>query len=131
MVYRKSKQKESILKALKQTTSHPDADWVYRQVKKDIPNISLGTIYRNLKVLKDSGVIRGVGLAGGIEHFDAKTAKHNHFRCNHCGRIFDLEGELDPRIEKRIAARTGFKVTGHRLEFSGLCRECQDARKRN
>ncbi len=126
MITRKSRQKETILKVLRKTTTHPDAEWIYRQVRKEIPNVSLGTIYRNLKVLKDAGVIRSVCASSGVEHFDARTGEHDHFRCSRCGRIFDLEVRSSRASEKKIADSTGFKIAGHSLEFSGLCRECQN-----
>jgi Fur family transcriptional regulator, peroxide stress response regulator len=126
MSSRKSKQKESILKVLKQTTSHPNAEWIYQQVKKEIPRISLGTVYRNLRLMKDSGTILGVCASTGIEHYDAKITEHCHFRCDRCRGIFDVEEEVDQKLEEKVAANTGLKVTGHSLEFTGLCHECQD-----
>jgi Fur family transcriptional regulator, peroxide stress response regulator len=126
LVQRNSKQKETILRILKNTTSHPDAEWIYREVKKEIPNVSLGTIYRNLRLLKGSRTIQSVCVSEGIEHFDAKLIEHYHFRCNSCGKIFDLEGEENNALEEKAAARTGFKITGHHLEFNGLCLDCQN-----
>lgn len=78
---RKSKQKEAIFKVLKGTTSHPTAEWVYERVRREIPNISLGTVYRDLELLKQEGEILKLGLAGRESRFDAKTEKHYHFRC--------------------------------------------------
>ena len=122
---RKSKQKEAILRVLKRTSSHPTADWVYEQVRKEIPNISLGTVYRNLKSLQQEGKLLELDLAGTQGRFDARTDNHYHFRCEQCGRIFDVDGLVDGNLDERVTRKTGFKVSNHRLEFRGLCKDCQ------
>lgn len=122
---RKSKQKEAILRVLKSTTSHPTADWVYEQVRKEIPNISLGTVYRNLKLLKQEGEILELDLASTQSRFDGNQQSHYHFRCEQCGRIFDVDEPVDKEIDERVAQKMGFKVSHHRLEFRGLCKDCQ------
>ncbi|MCD6300369.1 MAG: transcriptional repressor [Dehalococcoidales bacterium] len=122
---RKSKQKEAILRVVKSAKSHPTADWVYEQVRDEIPNISLGTVYRNLKLLKQDGEILELCLAGGLSRFDGKTENHYHFRCEKCGRVFDLDEPVNEMINGEISRKTGFKVTHHRLEFHGLCQDCQ------
>ena len=122
---RKSKQKEAILRVLKGTTSHPSADWVYEQVKREIPNISLGTVYRNLKLLKQEGEILELDLASTLSRFDGNSQDHYHFRCEQCGRVFDVDEPVDKEIDYRVAQKTGFKVSHHRLEFRGLCKDCQ------
>jgi Fe2+ or Zn2+ uptake regulation protein len=122
---RKSKQKEAILRVVKSTNSHPSADWIYEKVREEIPNISLGTVYRDLKLLKREGEVSEVGLADTLSRFDSNTNNHYHFRCEQCGRIFDVNEPVNEEIDKKIAQETGFKVSHHRLEFTGLCRECQ------
>jgi len=122
---RKSKQKEAILRVLRGTTSHPGADWVYEQVKREIPKISLGTVYRNLKLLKQEGEILELDLASTLSRFDGNSQDHYHFRCEQCGRIFDVDEPVDEEIDGRVAQKTGFKVSHHRLEFRGLCKDCQ------
>jgi Fur family peroxide stress response transcriptional regulator len=122
---RKSKQKEAILRVLRGTTSHPSADWVYEQVKREIPKISLGTVYRNLKLLKQEGEILELDLASTLSRFDGNSQDHYHFRCEQCGRIFDVDEPVDEEIDDRVAQKTGFKVSHHRLEFRGLCKDCQ------
>ena len=122
---RKSKQKEAILRVLKGTTSHPSADWVYEQVRREIPNISLGTVYRNLKLLKQEGEILELDLASTLSRFDGNSQDHYHFRCEKCGRVFDVDELVDKEIDDRVAQKTGFKVSHHRLEFRGLCKDCQ------
>ena len=122
---RKSKQREAILRVLKRTTSHVTADWVYEQVRKEIPNISLGTVYRNLKSLKQEGKILELDLAGTISRFEANTRNHYHFRCEQCGRIYDVDEPVNKESDERVVRKTGFKVSYHRLEFRGLCKDCQ------
>ena len=122
---RKSKQKEAILRAVKSTTSHPAADWVYERVREEIPNISLGTVYRDLKLLKQEGEVSEVDLADTLSRFDGNTQNHYHFKCEQCAHIFDVDEPVDEEINKRIAQKMGFKISHHQLVFYGLCQECQ------
>jgi Fur family transcriptional regulator, peroxide stress response regulator len=130
-VVRKTKQKEAIIKVLQQTKLHPDADWIFQQVKQEIPNISLGTVYRNLRLLKEAGIIQELLSQDEISHFDGNTGVHYHFRCDSCGRIYDIEETVDKAIERRVAQKTGFKVLRHHLELSGLCLDCQNHNSSN
>ena len=123
---RKSTQRDTILRVVKNTSSHPGADWVYEQVRKEIPNISMGTVYRNLRLLAQSGEIRQLDIAGSLSRFDGNSDNHYHFRCEKCGRLFDLDEPVDRSIEDRVARKTGFKVTTHHLELIGLCPGCQE-----
>ena len=126
---RKSTQRDTILRVVKNTSSHPGADWVYEQVRKEIPNISMGTVYRNLRLLAQSGEIRQLDIAGSLSRFDGNSDNHYHFRCEKCGRLFDLDEPVDCSIEDRVARKTGFKVTTHHLELIGLCPDCQEPKK--
>ena len=126
---RKSTQRDTILRVVKNTSSHPGADWVYEQVRKEIPNISMGTVYRNLRLLAQSGEIRQLDIAGSLSRFDGNSDNHYHFRCEKCGRLFDLDEPVDRSIEDRVARKTGFKVTTHHLELIGLCPDCQEPKK--
>jgi Fur family transcriptional regulator, peroxide stress response regulator len=121
---RTSKQKEAIIRVIKETCTHPDAEWIYERVKREIPNISLGTVYRNLKNLKEEGVIKEVCVSGEMSHYDGKTNGHYHFRCDRCGLIVDLDESFDRAIEERVARKTGFKVTHHTMNLGGLCLKC-------
>jgi Fe2+ or Zn2+ uptake regulation protein len=122
---KRTEQKEAILRVLKSTTSHPTADWIYDEVRKDIPNISLGTVYRNLRILRESGEILEIGSPSTSGRFDGRSDNHYHFRCDKCGRVFDVEEPVNKAIDERIAQKTGFTISYHWLEFRGLCRECQ------
>lgn len=122
---RLSKQREAILRVLKSTTSHPTTDWIYEQVRKELPRISLGTVYRNLKLLTQEGSILQLDFAGTPSRFEANTQPHSHFLCEQCGRIFDVAEPVHKEIDKRVAQETGLNVLNHRLEFSGVCKDCQ------
>ncbi len=122
---RKTKQKEAILRLLKGTTSHHTADWIYEQVRREIPNISLGTVYRDLRQLKQEGEIFELDLAGTVSMFNGNTQDHYHFTCERCGHIFDVDEPVHEEMNDSIARKTGFKVSYHRLEFHGLCKDCQ------
>jgi len=121
---RNSKQKETILRLVKGMTSHPTADCVYEQVRREIPNISLGTVYRNLKALQQEGRISEVALTDTMSRFDGNVQDHYHFRCEQCGHIFDVDEPVDVESNGRVSRKTGFKVSNHRLEFRGLCKDC-------
>jgi len=123
---RKSRQREAIVRALMSTTSHPTAEWVYEEVKREIPNVSLGTVYRNLKLLKERGEILELEQPGQYRRFDGNAANHYHFRCGGCGRVYDVDEPLVQGIDRRVEQKTGFQVWYHRLEFHGLCRDCQE-----
>lgn len=124
---RKTKQKEAILEVLRSTDSHPTADWVYNEVRKEIPNISLGTIYRNLRILCQMGEVLELVLCGSSSRFDARCDNHYHFRCEKCGRVFDIDEPMDKKMNDKIARKTGFDVKYHKLEFRGFCQDCQDS----
>lgn len=120
-----SKQKEAIIRVLRETSSHPSAEWIYEQVRKDVPNIGLATIYRNLRLLNEAGEVSEIRTSGDGTRFDYNTRTHYHFHCDRCGRILDLDEPIDTTIEARIARRTGLRVTRHHLELGGVCLDCQ------
>lgn len=122
---RRSKQREAILQVLRDTKSHPTADWVYEEVRKEMPKISLGTVYRNLKIMKEQGQILELRLAGALSRFDGNPQNHYHFRCEGCGSVFDIDEPIDSSMDERVAMSTGFAIFHHRLEFRGLCNDCQ------
>ncbi|MDD5590350.1 MAG: transcriptional repressor [Dehalococcoidales bacterium] len=125
MIQRATRQREAILQVLRRAGSHPTADWIYEEVKKSIPNISKGTIYRNLKVLKDMGEIAELNLSGTVCRYEGRQDNHYHFRCTECGQIFDLDEPVHKELNETIARKTGFMVSSHQLEFRGICKTCQ------
>ena len=94
-------------------------------MRKVIPNISKGTVYRNLRILSDSGQISELNLSGTVSRFEGRQDNHYHFRCDNCGRVFDLDEPVDKALDKKVAGKTGFKVSCHQMEFRGLCRDCR------
>jgi len=122
--YKRSRQRERNLAVLKGTGTHPTAAWVYGQVKPDFPALSLGTVYRNLNILQEQGLIQVVRSSGNYDRFDAVTSPHYHFVCLNCGRVEDLDLPVEQDLEQRAALRTGRLISGHRLCFYGLCPDC-------
>jgi len=122
---RRTKQREAILRVVKGTPIHPSADWVYEQVRRRIPNISLGTVYRNLRWLQEEGELRELKFNGSAGRYDAVTENHPHFICKQCGRVFDLDNSVNGGLDTKVAQRTGFKVSDYKLELMGLCNDCQ------
>ena len=125
MIRRETKQREAILKALRNTRSHPTADQIYDEVRKNIPNISKGTVYRNLQVLQDDGAITELKLNDTLSRYEVKQESHYHFRCEKCGRVSDIDMPVDKELDQQVEKRTGLKVSYHQLEFRGLCKDCQ------
>lgn len=121
---RMTRQKKLILEILRGTTAHPTADWVYEQARKAIPDISLGTIYRNLGHLKAAGEIMELNYGSTFSRYDGNAQNHYHFVCKDCGRVFDVDLPVLTDLEEKVARRTSLQVTGHRMEFYGYCREC-------
>jgi Fur family peroxide stress response transcriptional regulator len=123
--YRLTKQRLAVLKALQGTKGHPDANWIYEKVRKEIPHISLGTIYRTLGILKEVGLLRELDYGSSLSHYDANTGNHPHVVCTNCARIDDLPLSLPDKLEEQASRITDFTVTDHRLEFYGLCPDCR------
>lgn len=119
-----SRQRESIKEFLMTRKDHPTADVVYENMKLIYPNISLGTVYRNLSLLTDIGEIKKLSSFGGADRFDARTDQHCHFMCTECGQVIDLDiEEMNPLLEK---AGENFKgeISHYNARFFGLCENC-------
>ncbi|MFC2047301.1 Fur family transcriptional regulator [Chloroflexota bacterium] len=125
MIHRITKQKDSILEALESTNSHPTADWIYSKGRREIPNISLGTIYRNLRELEERGEILELRIDGSKGRFDNNTESHCHFHCVKCQQIFDLSVPACSEIIEKLTQQRGLQITSYMVIFSGLCVECQ------
>jgi Fe2+ or Zn2+ uptake regulation protein len=128
---RLTRQRKIILETLQQTRSHPTADWIYQKVREQLPHISLGTVYRNLNVLKKEGKILELKYGKDVSRFDALTTDHYHFTCEKCHRIYDLDVALNKDLEQMVAQKTGFSITYHRAEFYGICSDCQKSDSSN
>jgi Fur family peroxide stress response transcriptional regulator len=119
-----SRQREEILKILKETRSHPTADWIYFQARKKIPKLSLGTVYRNLNYLHQKGAIRKLQFGTPFDHFDADISPHQHFICKKCGRIYDLFLDLEKDLGAMAEKEMKLRIEKVEVEFHGICLNC-------
>lgn len=119
-----SKQRDSIMEFLQGRKDHPTADTVYMNVRKSFPNISLGTVYRNLTLLADIGEIARVRVGDGIDHFDADTSPHYHFICKECGSIIDFYDANMQSLTESANRDFNGQIDGHVAYFYGKCRSC-------
>ena len=127
---RYSKKREAILTAIRGTRCHPSAEWVYQSLKPEHPDLSLGTVYRNLIFFQQRGEIQSVGVVKGQERFDGETRPHSHFICNSCGAVSDLEGiQVDTGLDQTVSRQYGFAVERHELTFYGRCPKCMQEQK--
>ncbi len=124
MALKYSKQRELIKDFLCTRKDHPTADIVYTNVRQQYPNISLGTVYRNLTLLSDMGEIQRLRLGDGVDHFDADTSPHNHFVCRQCGCVLDLSMESIDHITETAGKNFSGKIEGHITYFYGICENC-------
>ncbi len=124
MIRKHSKQREAIYEYLHGRTDHPTADAVYAGVRQVFPNISLGTVYRNLILLRDIGSIQAVDVGDGTLHFDADISEHSHFICKGCGCVQDIWMKPDEEIRRKAAAHFSGQITGYNTYFYGLCSDC-------
>ncbi|MDX9974547.1 MAG: transcriptional repressor [FCB group bacterium] len=127
-----TRQRSVILDELRKTCAHPTAEELFETVRARLPRISLGTVYRNLELLSESGEVRKIDV-GGRRRYDGNVEdEHYHARCTVCGRIEDVSSTAVTALDYRIEEVRGFTVTGHLLTFIGLCPECvRAAEKRN
>ena len=121
---RQTKQRETILEILRSTQCHPTADWVYEQARKSIPNISLGTVYRNLNFLAEQNQVLRVEH-GHVSRYDGHTENHYHFVCTECGKVCDIHVPIDKTLNQKVARSTGCSVSSHRAMFFGICSDCR------
>lgn len=110
---RMTAQRRVVLEELERSGSHPSADELYERVRERLPRISLATVYRNLELLAEKGLIRRLELGGTQMRFDAKTAAHYHLRCVGCGRVEDAPVEVFEDVERQVSRRSDYSVVGH------------------
>ena len=119
------RKRDAILSCLRGTKAHPSAETLYAQLKPGIPDLSLGTVYRNLNLFKQQGLAMSVATVDGVERFDGNTEPHVHFICTDCNAVIDLETMCVPdSLVSAAADCCGGRVTGCQLSFSGVCRSC-------
>lgn len=122
--YKHSRQRERILEVLRSTKSHPTAAWVYNELKPTMPHLSLGTVYRNLRILGEQGEILILQNGSGPDRFDGDTKPHYHYICIRCGRVEDVPLPVNAELDAQAASVLNRPVLGHRLDFLGFCADC-------
>ncbi|MGD2107826.1 MAG: transcriptional repressor [Phycisphaerae bacterium] len=123
---RNTRQRQVVLEELRKLCSHPTAAELYELARQRLPKISLGTVYRNLELLVQMGVIRKLETAGSEARFDADVDQHYHVRCVQCHRVDDVEGLPPDPVKKEALPANGYDIVGLRLEFIGICPSCQE-----
>ncbi len=123
---RLTRQRKAVMDVLQEARNHPDAAWIYQEVRKVVPNISLGTVYRTLEVLVDEGRIMQLARPGEATRYDANPAPHQHFICERCGAIIDLDVSAAEVLEKARRAYPEMVFQSADIEFRGLCADCRD-----
>lgn len=122
-----SRQREAIVRFLEGRTDHPSAETIYQNLRGDYPNLSLGTVYRNLGVLVSDRRIARLVVESGLDRFDPVTAPHYHFYCKACGAVRDIPMSVLDSLNQLAQAHIDASVEGHSLIFTGLCRRCREA----
>ena len=120
-----SKQREAILNYLKSSSEHPTAEMVYDEIRQDIPNISLGTVYRNLTFLVELGEIIIIRAKNQMQRFDAKVDAHYHWQCQQCGIVEDLHMAVQIKLNEEAEKVSGVKMNSHEICFFGICKKCE------
>ena len=120
-----SRKRDAILDCISRTKCHPSAEWVYQQLKPSIPDLSLGTVYRNISMFKEEGIIQSIGVVNGLERFDYNTEPHTHFICTDCGQVLDLDNIALPAAVLEDAA-SGCVIKSYQLLFTGTCAQCTE-----
>jgi len=121
---RNTRQRKVIIEELRKVDTHPSATELYEMVRSRLPRISLGTVYRNLELLAESGEILKLE-SGGQARFDGNPARHHHVRCSVCGRVDDVHRSIEDDGLDQVAKLDGYQIQDYRLEFIGICPECQ------
>ena len=123
------RKRDAILTYLRGTSAHPSAETVYADLKQQIPDLSLGTVYRNLNLFKEQGLAITVGTVKGVERFDGNVNPHVHFFCTDCGAVLDLpEMDVPQQLVSTAAGQIGGTVEQCQMTFTGLCRDCVSAK---
>ena len=124
------RKRDAILNCVRTTHTHPSADWVYEHVRTEVPDISLATVYRNLALFKEQGLIASVATVKGVERFDGNTQPHVHFICSECGAVIDIHQLQTPEsLRTEAESSIGCSVNACQLSFIGTCGSCLQEKK--
>lgn len=118
-------QRQIILEELAKVKTHPTANELYDMVRKRLPRIGLGTVYRNLELMAESGMIFKIEVGGTQKRFDATTDEHYHIRCSTCGKVDDIDVPVIKDLVAQASQTTSYLIFGHHVEFAGICSSCQ------
>ena len=124
-----SAKREAIYHGLASTKSHPTAEWIHEQLHSSMPDLSLGTVYRNLSVFKETGLAKSVAVVNGQERFDADMSEHCHFICECCDAVIDIPNLRqipDRNYVRQVEQECRCSVRRHNILFYGLCDECSE-----
>ena len=124
-IRRNSIQRQLVIDALK-VLDHPTALEVINEIRKTYPHMSLGTAYRHFQLMAEDGIIRRLSVPDSPDRFELQTEPHQHIRCVHCGRYYDIDEASLGDLDRNVQQATGFKVVGHRVFFNGICPACRD-----
>ncbi len=125
--YRMTRQRAVVLEELSKTKEHPKADEIYQMVRRRLPHISFGTVYRCLKLLQELGMVRELNFGKCYSRFEASTENHQHFTCDKCCRVLDIDEPLAVTTNGVEVNGRKMKVINYRLEFYGICADCQNS----
>jgi Fur family ferric uptake transcriptional regulator len=117
-------QRQIILEELAKVKTHPTASELYDMVRKRLPRIGLGTVYRNLELMAENGMILKLEVGGTQKRFDATTDTHYHIRCSECGKVDDIDTPVLDELVKTAADSSSYQIIGHHVEFTGICPDC-------
>jgi Fe2+ or Zn2+ uptake regulation protein len=126
MLYRKSRQRQRILALLQRSKGHPTADYVYQELKKDFPKLSLGNVYRNLQILHEQGLINKIKWGATFDRFDGNPHPHYHFQCEKCQVVTDLDMPFKKELNLEAEHHGRIQIYSHSLVFYGVCAACQN-----
>jgi Fur family peroxide stress response transcriptional regulator len=126
---RHSHQRDMIYNYMLETKEHPSAEMIYEDLKKIEPNLSLGTVYRNLKLLEELGMVRKVTNVNNVERYDAMTYDHLHFVCDECGSVFDLPNFDNEVIKEKFSNEVGGEINWVNIILGGKCKHCREKLK--
>lgn len=127
---RMTRQRKILMQLLNRKNWHPTAEEIHDILREQAPNISLGTVYRNLDILSRDGVIQTLETGGVQRHYDGNGEPHSHAQCRQCNEIWDVEFQLAAWPLPKIMGCPGFTVTGYKLVFEGICQMCQQGENR-
>lgn len=119
-------QRHAVLEFLLTSMTHPTADEIYKALEANFPNMSVATVYNNLRVLKEAGLVHELTYGDNSSRFDCNMEDHYHIKCTSCGKIVDFDYPMLDEVESLAEQVTGFDVSHHRMELYGTCKKCQE-----